>query len=234
MLLSAQMSTDFIAVKQAAKRFAKAEKTIYRFIEPIIVAEPTHPDRYAIRPTPEEILALKRQRKKIKYTIRLDLLNRRFTQPTDDQDTRQPTRQGTDRTPHFTATEELYDQRIADLKEQLKQAGQREKDLKAEAKARENKLLDYAQADKQLFARAAESLTQVLALPGITEATNAQKSSTIIDTTPKSDPVKQKPRTTTKPTPKPTTTKKKTPAKQPAINKRSALSRFWFGNKKYT
>lgn len=64
------------------------------------------------------------------------------------------------------ALRQQYESRISDLKEQLVAAREEKKDL-----------LQYAQADKQMFAQAAQSLTQVLALPGIVEATKAKEGS---------------------------------------------------------
>ena len=104
-----------------------------------------------------------------------------------------------------SSIEEQYEARIKELKEQLEKAQQREDKLQQ----RELKLLEYAQADKAMFAKAAENLTQVLALPGITEATKAQNKtgdspespgqgmvpSDIVDTTPRVEHVKAKPKT---------------------------------------
>ncbi len=61
----------------------------------------------------------------------------------------------------------MYEERIKELKELI----DREREDKL-------KLLELAQADKQLFAKANENLTQVLALPGITEATRARQGNT--------------------------------------------------------
>jgi len=61
-----------------------------------------------------------------------------------------------------TTVETRYEAHISDLKEQL-----------AAAQRREELAMQYAQQDKQLFAKAAESLTKVLALPAIAEATKA-------------------------------------------------------------
>ena len=57
------------------------------------------------------------------------------------------------------AMRQQYEERINDLKEQLSAERQEKKEL-----------LQYAQADKQMFAQAAHQLTQVLALPAIAEA----------------------------------------------------------------
>ena len=56
-----------------------------------------------------------------------------------------------------------YEARIGDLKEQL-----------LAAEKRQEALLEHAERDKQRFADATSKLTQVLALPGIAEATKAQ------------------------------------------------------------
>jgi hypothetical protein len=60
------------------------------------------------------------------------------------------------------------EERIKDLKEQLETVRQEKKDL-----------LQYAQADKQMFAQAAQQLTQVLALPAIAEANRNRTETTV-------------------------------------------------------
>ena len=237
------MSSDFVTVKEAAEGFGKSDKTIYRLIDRI-TSEATHSDRHHVKPAPEEFAALKEQRKKIKYAISVELLAEKYGQPTAVQDTRSQSKQGTKQVNESTAINALYEQRIADLKEQLKQAHQREKELKSESQARESKLLDYAQVDKQLFAKANENLTQVLALPGITEATKAQRGSTVQDTTStvvvtttKPQTLEQKPRpnseTQAKPSPKKSnTTNKKEPDKAATKPRRSWFARKLFGTRK--
>jgi len=139
-------------------------------------------------------------------------------------------------TPHQPTSDVIgmYESRINDLKELL----EREREDKL-------KLLELAQADKQLFAKANENLTQVLALPGITEATRAQQGSTVsppassvVDTTPKPEVITPKPRpkSTAKPNTKQGTTTteskpKKEPAQATADKSPSRFRRFLFGKK---
>ena len=78
----------------------------------------------------------------------------------------QPSRQDVDTI--IAIVTKHFEDRIADYKEQL-----------AAAERREQRLMEAAEKDKQRFANATAQLTQVLALPGITEATKAQQQSPI-------------------------------------------------------
>ena len=68
----------------------------------------------------------------------------------------------------LTAVRQQYEERIKDLKEQLTAEREQKKEL-----------LEYAQADKQMFASAAHQLTQVLALPAITAAAKNRTKETV-------------------------------------------------------
>ncbi len=83
---------------------------------------------------------------------------KRVEEPHED-----PSAQGAAQTPDpssalLAAVRQQYEERINDLKDQLQAERQEKKEL-----------LEYAQADKQMFAQAAHQLTQVLALPAIAE-----------------------------------------------------------------
>lgn len=114
---------------------------------------------------------------------------------------------------------ELYEERIKELKEVSAQKDkliERERDEKL-------KLLELAQADKQLFAKAAESLTQVLALPGIAAVNKGEPQPVVVNTRPNPELVKQKPRTASKPK---ATSKKNTSDAKKLARKTGILQRL--------
>ena len=188
-------------------------------------------------PSRQQVQQLTQEGKVPEWYVSRAWLAKEFDERVPDQ---HPTTEATSASSIDTAAElitQQYEERISDLKQQLK-------DMQEQYQTREDKLLDYAQADKQLFAKANENLTQVLALPGITEATKAQQGSThqdttltVVDATTKPQTLEQKPPPNSKTQAKPSskksnTTNKKDPDKSATNPRRSWFARKLFGTRK--
>lgn len=143
----------FITIKQATQTYGKSIKTIRRLIYDILAEEGSEYRRH-VQPDDKTLAELRQSKRPFSYQISTELLDQLYGSPNQPEQGTEPEPSGSEQ-----AIKEIYEARIADLKEQLHSAQTREKEL-----------LDRAQQDKRMFADVAGKLSQML--PAFTETTS--------------------------------------------------------------
>ena len=161
----------YLSIAEAISKHGRSDSSYRRLIKEVRQSDDAR-RRRLIKPSEAEIKAFRAKGQPYSYSISEDLieeelLGAKLEQGSEPVGEDQVSRKFVDEM--MSKMEQRHDKEVARLERQL--------DAERVGKA---ELLKYAQHDKELLAKAAESLTQVLALPGIAEATRAQTSQAIV------------------------------------------------------
>ena len=95
------MAHRFLTISEAEKFTAKSRSTLRRFIDGIVKAE-NSPDRPLLVPTPDEVVALRKQNQPFTWKISEELLRRQFLKPEESEGSERE--QGSEGTPKSDAS----------------------------------------------------------------------------------------------------------------------------------
>jgi len=169
----------FVKVTDAGRQYKTSRSTLDRRREAARLSGNTKFDRVFRlrtkdgevfeRPSKEQVTQLTKEGRVPEWFVSRSWLAKEFgkrSEETKEEAPPQAAPQAPDTSSELlAAVRQQFEDRINDLKDQL-QAERQEK----------RELMQYAQADKQMFAKAAQQLTQVLALPAINEANKNRNS----------------------------------------------------------
>ncbi len=155
----------FLTIAEAVKKYGKSESTYRRLILDVRKGGDRR-KRILIQPSEEEIKESRQSGQQYTYTIAEELIERdvlgKDPQLGSKPSAGETSAQQADLRGLLEKMEQRHEKELSRMESQL-----------AAEKQEKKELLEYAHKDKELFAQAAQSLTQVLALPGIADATRA-------------------------------------------------------------